>query len=110
MLQNQNAQGAAAYRRNLTPRQMEAQVFSAVARRLREDASPAQRARGRADARRLWSCVLDLVTDPTNQLPPPLRGQLASLAMAVQRECDAPEPDHGFLAEVTDEVARGLWS
>ena len=44
-------------------------------------ASPVQRTRSRADARRLWSCVLDLVTDPANQLPAPLRGQIASLAL-----------------------------
>ena len=110
MLNTATPQGAAAYRRNLTPRQMEAQVFSTVARRLRDCGTPAQRARARADARRLWSSVLDLVTDPANQLPAALRGQIASLAMAVQRECDAPDSDHDFLADVTDEVARGLWS
>lgn len=110
MHQTRQPHGAAAYRRSLTPRQMEAQVFSEVARRLRDAAGPAQRTRSRADARRLWSCVLDLVTDPANQLPAPLRGQIASLALVVQRECDAPEADHPFIADVTDEIARGLWS
>ncbi len=110
MLQTPLPQGAAAYRRNLTPRQMEAQLFSMVARRLREPGTPTQQARGRADARRLWSCVLDLVTDPSNQLPTALRGQMASLALAVQRECDASEPDHDFLAAVTEDIAQGLWA
>ena len=36
MLNTATPQGAAADRRNLTPRQMEAQVFSTVARRLRD--------------------------------------------------------------------------
>ncbi len=110
MLQTPMPQGAAAYRRSLTPRQMEAQVFSAVARRLREAESSGARTRSRADARRLWSCVMDMVADPTNQLPLALRGQIASLALAVQRECDAHDADHAFIADVTDEIAQGLWS
>ncbi|MFL1460925.1 flagellar biosynthesis regulator FlaF [Roseococcus sp. DSY-14] len=109
MLQTRTPPGAAAYSRSLTPRQMEAQVFSRVVRRLREAERPADRARAGADARRLWSAVFDLVSEPANQLPAPLRAQIASLALAVQRECDGETPDLGFVADVTDEIARGLW-
>ncbi|MCK8784664.1 flagellar biosynthesis regulator FlaF [Roseomonas sp. NAR14] len=108
------AQGAAAYRRRLTPKQMEAEVFTRANRYIRlalaEDAHPLDRARGLADSRRLWDAVLNLVQDPDNALPAALRASLASVAHAVLRECDAPEPDLRFIATINDNIAAGLWS
>ena len=105
------AQGAAAYRRRMTPKQMEAEVFARAARAIRgaEAGTATDRARAGADNRRLWNAVHGAVADPANALPPALRAQIASIALAVVRECDAAEPDLGFIAEVNEQVAAGLW-
>ena len=103
---------AAAYRQRLTARQMEAEVFSRANRSIREaqtGSGAAAIARAKGDNRRLWNVVLSLVLDPTNQLPAPLRSQVASLAHAVLRECEADPPDLGFIAEMNEAVAGGLW-
>lgn len=109
---NPAAQGAAAYRRRLTPRQMEAEVFARATRAIRsamEGGGPLDRVRAIADNRRLWDAVHDAVMDPANALPAELRAQIAGVALAVIRECDAAEPDLGFIAEVNDQFAAGLW-
>jgi hypothetical protein len=51
------------------------------------------------------ACVLD----PSNGLPPALRAQIAGVALAVVRECDAEQPDLGFVAEMNDQFAAALW-
>jgi flagellar biosynthesis regulator FlaF len=104
------AHGAAAYRQRRTPRQGEAAVFAEASRRLRAGGSGMERTRALADNRRLWVMVLDLVSEPANELPLTLRGQIASLAHAVLRECDAAEPDVGFVLEMNEQIAGGLWS
>jgi len=104
---------AAAYRQRRTPRQMEAEVFVRANRSIREamaEQSEAAIARARADNRRLWDVVLSLVMDPANQLPAPLRGQVASLAHAVLRECESDAADLQFISEMNDAVAGGLWN
>lgn len=103
--------GAAAYRRRLTTKQMEAEVFARATRAIRaaEVDSSLARARAVADNRRLWDAVRTSVLDPTNALPAALRAQIAGVAMAVLRECDQPEPDLGFVAEMNDHFASGLW-
>ena len=105
------ARGAAAYRRNLTPKQMEAEVFTRATRAIRgaEAGTAIDRVRACADNRRLWSAVHGAVTDPTNALPPELRARIAGVALAVVRECDSAEPDLGFVAEVNDQFAAALW-
>lgn len=105
------ARGAAAYRRTLTPKQMEAEVFARATRAIRgaEAGTPADRLRAAADNRRLWNAVRGAVADPTNALPPALRAQILGVALAVLRECDAAEPDLAFVAEVNDRFAAGLW-
>jgi len=105
------AQGAAAYRRQLTPKQMEAEVFTRATRSIRaaESGGPLDRARAVADNRRLWETVHGLVLDPSNALTAELRGRIASVALAVIRECEVKEPDLGFVAEVNDQFAAGLW-
>jgi flagellar biosynthesis regulator FlaF len=104
---------AAAYRQRRTPRQMEAEVFVRANRSIREalaEQSQTAIARARADNRRLWDVVLGLVMDPANQLPAPLRSQVASLAHAVLRECESEAADLQFIAEMNDAIAGGLWS
>lgn len=93
-----------------TLRDQEADVFryaSAVLRRSREAGSVAQ-ARALADNRRLWSLVLDLVRDPGNALPAPLRAAIASVGLVVQRELAADAPDLEFIAGMNETIARGL--
>lgn len=105
--------GASRYRRNLTPKQMEAEVFSRVVRGLRENAPQAgtiPHARAIADTRRLWEAVLASVLDPANQLPTPLRAQIAGLSRAVLRECEAETPDTDFLIEINEQMAGALWN
>jgi flagellar biosynthesis regulator FlaF len=105
--------GASRYRRNLTPKQMEAEVFSRVVRTLREHAPGAgsiPHARAIADTRRLWDAVLASVLDPANQLTPSLRAQIAGLARTVLRECDAEVPDTEFLIEINEQMAGALWN
>jgi len=102
---------AAAYRRQLTPKQMAAEVFALATRAISaaEAGSALDRARAVADNRRLWDAVHTSVGDPANALPQPLRAGLAQLALTVLRECDAAEPDLGFIAEVNEHTAAGLW-
>lgn len=103
-------QPGAAYRRSTTPKQAEAQVFARVLHALRDAQGPIATARARSDAYRLWAAVLDSVMDPSNQLPPALRGQIASVARCVIREFDAAEPDMPFVIEMTEQLSGGLWS
>jgi len=105
------ARGAAAYRRNLTPKQMEAEVFARATRAIRaaETGTEIDRARACADNRRLWNAVYGAVSDPGNALAPALRARIAGLALAVLRECGAPEPDLAFIAEINEQTAAGLW-
>jgi flagellar biosynthesis regulator FlaF len=100
----------AAYRRAITPKQLEAEIFARVSRGLREAEAPLDRMRAVADTERLWSAVRDVTLDPSNSLPAELRAGLASLAGAAIRECGTEEPDIAFLLEITDQVAGGLWS
>lgn len=104
-------QGAAAYRRSLTSKQMEAEVFARATRSLRaaRTGGPLELARALADNRRLWDAVHDTVLDPQNALPVSLRAQLASVAMAMARECEAELPDLDFLMEINEQVAAALW-
>ena len=55
-------------------------------------AGPIPRVRALADNRRLWMTVLDLMRDPANALPEPLRASIISVGLAVQREMDAKRP------------------
>ena len=105
------ARGAAAYRRRMTPKQMEAEVFARATRAIRgaEAGTSRDRVRAGADNRRLWSAVHAAVRDPTNALPLALRAQIAGVALAVVRECDSAEPDLGFVAEMNDQFAAALW-
>ncbi|MFC7538635.1 flagellar biosynthesis regulator FlaF [Siccirubricoccus deserti] len=103
--------GAAAYRRRLSSKQMEAEVFARANRSIREleSGSPLARARAAVDNRRLWSAVHGAVLDPANGLPVALRAQIAGVALAVIRECEQPEPDFGFVQDMNEHFATALW-
>ena len=109
--ETQANRGAAAYRRRLSTRQMEAEVFARANRAIREshDGGPLARARAVADNRRLWDAVQAAVVDPGNALPTELRASIAGVAMAVLRECGTEQPDLDFIAEMNDHFAAALW-
>ena len=93
-----------------TLREQEADVFrraSAALRRAREGGETAG-ARAVADNDRLWTLVIDLVRDPSNSLPAPLRAAIASVGLVVQRELRGRDPDLEFIAAMNDDIARGL--
>ncbi|MDA8252816.1 MAG: flagellin assembly protein, partial [Rhodospirillales bacterium] len=92
------------------PRAQEAEVFRHANAVLRQasDGDARARLRALADNERLWSAVIDLVRDPQNALPPPLRAAIVSVGLAVQRELRAAAPDFGFLIAVNENIAAGL--
>ena len=92
------------------PREQEAEVFryAVAALRRAQGGDKRQRTRALIDNQRLWSTVIDLVRDPENALPPPLRAAIVSVGLAVQREMQAPEPDFAFLLSVNESFAAGL--
>jgi len=108
MTQAMRAYGASANRRSW--REQEADVFRRAIGALRaaQLAGSLERARALADNRRLWTMVVDLVADPENTLPAPLRAGIVSVGMTVQREMDRPEPDFDFLISVNENIAAGL--
>jgi flagellar biosynthesis activator protein FlaF len=93
-----------------SPREQEADVFRRAVGGLKASraASPIVRVRALADNRRLWMTVMDLMRDPSNALPIPLRASIISVGHAVQREMDQEEPDLDFLIAVNENMAAGL--
>ena len=91
-------------------RGQEADVFRRVNGALRagRDAAPMARIRALSDNRRLWGAVTDLMRDPQNAWPAPLRAQIVSIGVAVKREMDAECPDWDFLIGINDQIAAGL--
>ena len=91
-------------------REQEADVFRRAIDRLvrARDANPVIRVRALADNRLLWMTVNDLMRDPANSLPPPLRAAILSVGLAVQREMDKSDPDFGFLIDVNENISAGL--
>ena len=101
-------------------RDQEADVFHRVNARLRAamacatgDAaaragSAVVEAQALADNGRLWMTVADLMRDPANALPLPLRASILSVGAAVQRESRQAAPDWAFLIGVNEQVAAGL--
>ncbi|MGH7121245.1 MAG: flagellar biosynthesis regulator FlaF [Acetobacteraceae bacterium] len=102
------AYGAAAAARS--GREREADVFRRAngALKAARNGSGTEQVRAISDNRRLWSAVLDLVFDPASPLPAPLRGAIASIGLAVQREVGRDVPNLDFLIAVNENIAAGL--
>jgi flagellar biosynthesis regulator FlaF len=102
------AYAASAGLRNL--REQEADVFlrtNAILRQSR-DRGAVPIARALADTGRLWGAVIDLLRDPQNALPGPLKASIVSVGLAVQREVQQPSPDIDFIIAVNADIAAGL--
>jgi flagellar biosynthesis regulator FlaF len=91
-------------------RDQEADVFRQAVAGLRgaHGAGVIQQVRALADNRRLWMTVTDLMRDPTNALPEPLRASIISVGLSVQREMDQEKPDFDFLISINENIAAGL--
>ena len=91
-------------------RDQEADVFRHASAALKnaKDAGPIQQIRALADNRRLWMTVSDLLRDPGNALPEPLRVAILSVGLTVQREMDHENPDFDFLISINGNIAAGL--
>jgi flagellar biosynthesis regulator FlaF len=77
-------------------------------RRARDNAPPIQQVRALADNRRLWMMVTDLMRDPGNSLPEPLKASIISVGLSVQHEMDQEQPDLDFLISINENIAAGL--
>jgi flagellar biosynthesis regulator FlaF len=92
-------------------RDQEADVFrqaTVALKRVRDNAPRIQQIRALADNRRLWMTVTDLMRDPGNSLPEPLRASIISVGLSVQREMDREKPDFDFLIGINENIAAGL--
>lgn len=98
---------AARYR---SQRDQEADVFRHAVAGLRNarGAGQIQQIRALADNRRLWMTVTDLMRDPTNALPEPLRASIISVGLSVQREMERETPDYDFLITINEDLVAGL--
>ena len=92
------------------PREQEADVIRQTIGALRSASTQGliPQVKALADNRRLWTAVIDLVSDPTNSLPDNLRASIISVGLAVQREMDREKPNFEFLIGVNENVAAGL--
>ena len=91
-------------------RDQEADVFHHAIAALKgaKIAGPIQKIRALADNRRLWLTVSNLLTDPGNALPEPLRASILSVGLTVQREMEQDTPDFDFLISINENIAAGL--
>ncbi len=92
-------------------RDQEADVFrhaTIALKRARDNVPRIQQIRALADNRRLWMTVTDLMRDPSNTLPEPLRASIISVGLSVQREMDQERPDIDFLIAINENIAAGL--
>jgi flagellar biosynthesis regulator FlaF len=98
---------AAQYR---SQRQREADIFHHAITALEgaKAATVIQQVRAVADNRRLWTMVHDLLSDPANALPAPLKAAILSVGITVQREMDQEKPDFDFLISINENIAAGL--
>jgi flagellar protein FlaF len=108
MRQAANAYAASAAHRNL--REQEADIFRRANAALREGggAGPLDRVRALADNGRLWLTIMDLVRDPENALPEPLRAAIVSVGHTVQHEMRQMTPNFEFLISINENIAAGL--
>ena len=107
---NQMARAYAATHNLRGLREQEADVFLRANAALRQsrDGGPLARVRALSDTNRLWRAIIDVVRDPDNALPDPLKASLISVGRAVQREVEREDPDLDFLLGVNADLAAGL--
>lgn len=99
-----------------SPREMEYRLFGQVTRALMHASSvDAADIATRIDAldwnRRLWSALATQVSDPDNALTAPLRAQIISLSLFVNRHSSAVmrnEEDFGPLIDINRMIMQGL--
>ena len=108
-----SVKAAQAYQRSATfrsTREQEADVFRRVNAQLRGAvaAEPLSRAKALADNERLWITLGDVLRDPDNKLPLPLRATMLSIGASVRREAASINPDIGFIIGVNEQIAAGL--
>ena len=91
-------------------REQEADLFLRANAALRQsrDGGPLAQVRALSDTSRLWRAVIDIVRDPENGLPAPLKASIVSVGHAVQREIERDSPDFDFLLAVNSDLAAGL--
>jgi flagellar biosynthesis activator protein FlaF len=91
-------------------REQEADVFRYAIAALKgaKEAASIQKVRALADNRRLWMMVSDLLRDPSNALPDPLKASILSVGVTVQREMGQEAPDFDFLISINENIAAGL--
>jgi flagellar biosynthesis regulator FlaF len=99
-----------ASKRFRSQREQEADVFrhATAALKAAREGSAIQQVRALADNRRLWITVADLMRDPTNALPSPLRASILSVGLTVHREMDQEAPDFAFLISINETITAGL--
>ena len=102
------AYAASAAHRSL--REQEADVFRRANAALRGGAGdgPLGRVRALADNSRLWTAVVNLLRDPKNPMPEPLRANIISVGLTVQREMQQESPNFEFLISINENIAAGL--
>jgi flagellar biosynthesis activator protein FlaF len=91
-------------------RDQEADVFhhAIIALKGAKGASSIQQVRALADNRRLWMMVSDLLRDPGNALPDPLKASIISVGLTVQHEMDQEAPDFDLLISINENIAAGV--
>jgi flagellar protein FlaF len=98
------------------PREAEYRLFGQVTRALIDAAEmPAEQISGRVEAldwnRRLWSALATDCSMPENQLPTPLRAQIISISMWVNRHTSAVirrEEEISPLIDINRIIMQGL--
>lgn len=71
-------------------------------------ANPVQQVRALADNRRLWITIDNLLRDPNNVLPQPLKAGILSIGMTIQKEMKEEVPDLDFLISINESIVDGL--
>lgn len=91
-------------------REQDAEIFRRANASLRSAQTQGGMAQVRAIAEnaQLWTLVIDLLRDPGNPLPPPLRGSMISVGLAVRRELTGEDPNLDFVIGVNEQFAAGL--
>jgi len=98
------------------PREAEYRLFGQVTRALMvADQAPADDLRQRVEAldwnRRMWTALATDCADSTNGLPPPVRAQIISLSLWVNRHTSAvirKQEDIGPLVDINRIIMQGL--